>query len=344
MPPPAFASMIRPASPSDAAIVLTNVDKRFGATHAVRSFDLVVPRGSICGFLGPNGAGKSTTIRMIMSIIYPDSGDVRVLGGSALENKDKIGYLPEERGLYRTMRVGEFLAYMGKLKGLTPSAASKRALDWLERIELPGVAKKRCQELSKGMQQKVQFIAAVLHEPGLLILDEPFSGLDPLNARLMTRLIDELHREGRTIIFSTHQMYTAEKLCDRVVLIDHGQRMLDATLAEVRAAYDPRTLTVEPMSSDGFEQAVSPLAGVDGIEPERDRWKVHVAPGFDPQVVIAAIAAVVPLRSIALKQVTLDDVFADVVKRAGGTVPPALDGEPDERDDASAYSQEVAGD
>ncbi|MDZ4831435.1 MAG: ATP-binding cassette domain-containing protein [Phycisphaerae bacterium] len=326
---PRIASMIRPASASGAAIVLTKVDKHFGNTHAVRSLDLVVPHGSICGFLGPNGAGKSTSIRMIMSIFYPDSGEVRVLGGSALENKDKIGYLPEERGLYRTMRVAEFLAYLGRLKGLTASAASKRALAWLDRIALPGVAKKRCQELSKGMQQKVQFIAAVLHEPDLLILDEPFSGLDPVNARLMMRLIDELHQEGRTIIFSTHQMHTAEKLCDRVVLINRGQKLLDATLDEVRTAFDPRTLAVEPLRTEvaggQFDRHVTSLPGVMGVERDDERentWLVHVDRNSDPQPVIAAIAASVPLRAIALKQVSLEKVFVDIVEASGETAPP----------------------
>jgi ABC-2 type transport system ATP-binding protein len=324
--------MIRPAASDGAAIVLERVDKRFGATHAVKEMSLSVPRGSLCGFLGPNGAGKSTSIRMIMSIIYPDSGHVRVFGGSALGNKDRIGYLPEERGLYRTMRVLEFLTYMGKLKGLTPSAAAKRANDWLARIELPNVAKKRCQELSKGMQQKVQFIAAVLHDPELLILDEPFSGLDPVNARLLMRLIEELHGDGRTIIFSTHQMHTAERLCDRVVLINRGEKLLDATLDEVRAEFNPRTVVVELLSdadAPRFESIASTLPDVtlaERIEGKNgDEWHVHVARDGDPQPVIAALAGTVPVRSVALKQVSLEDVFVELVTAGGGTVPPLSD-------------------
>jgi len=257
---------------------------------------------------------------------------VRVFGGSALGNKDRIGYLPEERGLYRTMRVLEFLTYMGKLKGLTPSAAAKRANDWLARIELPNVAKKRCQELSKGMQQKVQFIAAVLHDPELLILDEPFSGLDPVNARLLMRLIEELHGDGRTIIFSTHQMHTAERLCDRVVLINRGEKLLDATLDEVRAEFNPRTVVVELLSdadAPRFESIASTLPDVtlaERIEGKNgDEWHVHVARDGDPQPVIAALAGAVPVRSVALKQVSLEDVFVELVTAGGGTVPPLSD-------------------
>ena len=155
----------RAAGTSDAAITIANVSKSFGTTRAVRSLDLVVPSGSLCGFLGPNGAGKSTTIRMIMSIIYPDMGTVSVLGGSALRAKDRIGYLPEERGIYRKMRVGEFLHYIGRLKGLGGADLTRRVNDWLERIGLPHVARKRCHELSKGMQQKVQFLASLIHDP-----------------------------------------------------------------------------------------------------------------------------------------------------------------------------------
>ncbi|MCZ6543106.1 MAG: ATP-binding cassette domain-containing protein, partial [Planctomycetota bacterium] len=194
---------------ADSSITLRGVNKSFGSTHAVRQLDLDVPRGSLCGFLGPNGAGKTTTIRMIMSIIYPDSGSIEVLGGNALKSKDRIGYLPEERGLYRKMRVGEFLQYLTKLKGVRRRDLSTYIQRWLERIDLPDVYRKKCEELSKGMQQKLQFLATILHEPDLLILDEPFSGLDPVNMRLVRDLIREQHEAGRTIIFSTHVMHQA---------------------------------------------------------------------------------------------------------------------------------------
>ncbi len=207
---------------TDASIELRGVSKSFGATRAVRDLDLVVPSGSLCGFLGPNGAGKTTTIRMIMSIIYPDSGSVEVLGGSALKSKDRIGYLPEERGVYRKMRVGEFLQYIATLKGVDRAGLATHIKTWLERVALPDVYRKRCEELSKGMQQKVQFLAAIMHDPELLIFDEPFSGLDPVNTELLNRLIREQHEQGKTVIFSTHILHQADLICDRIFLINHG--------------------------------------------------------------------------------------------------------------------------
>jgi ABC-2 type transport system ATP-binding protein len=184
-----------------AAIELKHISKSFGDTNAVQELDLHIPQGSMCGFLGPNGAGKSTTIRMIMSIIHADSGSIEVLGTNALESKDRIGYLPEERGVYRKMKVCKFIEYIANLKGMYGSSLRKIIPEWLERIELADVENKKCEELSKGMQQKVQFLAAIIHEPELIILDEPFSGLDPVNARVIGNVINELHKEGRTILF-----------------------------------------------------------------------------------------------------------------------------------------------
>ncbi|MBY0262089.1 MAG: ATP-binding cassette domain-containing protein, partial [Phycisphaerales bacterium] len=220
------------------AIQIERLRKSFGDKVAVNELSLSVPSGSLCGFIGPNGAGKTTTIRMIMSIIFPDSGSLSVLGRpSAVESKDRIGYLPEERGVYKKMRVGAFLTYMARLKGVDGATAKRRSAEWLEKVGLGREWKKRCDELSKGMQQKVQFIAAVIHEPDLLILDEVFSGLDPVNRRLMRSLIDEQHRAGRTIVFSTHAMYEAEQLCDRVFMIHRGVKVLDDTIAGIRARF-----------------------------------------------------------------------------------------------------------
>ncbi|MGH7536089.1 MAG: ABC transporter ATP-binding protein, partial [Gemmatimonadales bacterium] len=267
--------------------------------RAVRDLDLDVPRGSLCGFLGPNGAGKTTTIRMIMSIIYPDAGSVEVLGGSALRSKDRIGYLPEERGLYRKMRVGDFLVYLARLKGRDPANLRAHVQSCLDRVALPDVMGRKCEELSKGMQQKVQFLAAVLHDPELLILDEPFSGLDPVNAQLLQDLIHELHQQGRTIIFSTHVLHQAEQLCDRIFLINKGVKLLDATLDEIRKRYDPRTIVAEPLN------------GSAAIEVELEE-------GADPQSVMSGILARGAMRSVELRRLTLEEVFVRVVHRDAG--------------------------
>jgi ABC-2 type transport system ATP-binding protein len=298
------------------AIELRGVVKRFGAVTAVGGIDLAVPRGSLTGFIGPNGAGKSTTIRMIMSIIHPDAGSVEVLGATALAAKDRIGYLPEERGLYRKMRVTEFLRYMATLKGVPPAEAGRRIADWLDRVQLPEAAKRRCQELSKGQQQKIQFIASVIHEPDLVILDEPFSGLDPVNARLLNGLIRELHGAGRTIIFSTHVMHQAEQLCDRIVLINRGAKILDATMPEIRARFDPRTVVVEPADHD--PACADALGAIDGVEraawlPERRAAELSVARGADPQAVMRAAMDRVEVRAAELRRTTLDDVFVELV-------------------------------
>ncbi|MFO0872618.1 MAG: ATP-binding cassette domain-containing protein [Phycisphaerales bacterium] len=321
------------------AISIQNVTKRFGATVAVRGLDLEVPQGSLCGFLGPNGAGKSTTIRMIMSIIYPDEGRISVLGGTALEAKDRIGYLPEERGIYRKMRVGDFLAYMVKLKGGPVAAASRRELprlveSWLERVELPGVARRKCGELSKGMQQKVQFIAALIHEPELLILDEPFSGLDPVNAEVMRRLVDDLHAQGRTIIFSTHALPQAERLCDRIFLIDRGVKLLDATLDEIRRTYEPRTVVVDPLdpphaaergdaadvSAASLSARLAALPSVTDVRLLHDgRRELLLDESADPHAVMRAALDAAPCRGVSIGRVSLEEVFVRLVRQGEGT-------------------------
>jgi len=302
---------------SDAAIDIREVHKHFGATHAVRDLTVSVPNGSICGFLGPNGAGKSTTIRMIMSIIYPDEGAIEVLGGSALDSKDRIGYLPEERGVYRKMRVGEFLVYVARLKGVRRRNLSGYVRDWLDRVELADVHRKRCQELSKGMQQKVQFLAAVIHEPELVILDEPFSGLDPVNAEIVNRLIRELNAAGRTIIFSTHVLHQAEQICDRILLINRGKKLLDASLEEIRERFNPRTIEVQPI------ERTADLAGIEGVEHVRRResdegCELELADGVDPQNVMRDIVARHALRGIRLRQLSLEEVFVRLVSDDGG--------------------------
>lgn len=297
------------------AIVIKGVTKAFGTKVAVRNLDLVVPAGSLCGFIGPNGAGKTTTIRMIMSIIFPDSGELSILGKtSAVESKDRIGYLPEERGIYRKMKVAAFLAYIAKLKGVDSHAASARARAWLDKVGLGDVGKKKCEELSKGMQQKVQFIAAVIHEPELLILDEVFSGLDPQNRRLMRSLIDEQHQRGSTIVFSTHAMYEAEQLCSRVFMIHKGNKALDMEIGDLWSRYDPRTVIVEPLDvlrAINAHDFVVP--GVEIATPSEGRVECRLNEGVDPSQVMAALASRGGIRSVALKRPSLEDIFIKIV-------------------------------
>ncbi len=300
------------------AIVTRRLTKTFGPKLAVNSLDLNIPTGSICGVIGPNGAGKTTTIRMIMSIIFPDSGELSVLGkASAVESKDRIGYLPEERGLYKKMKVFSFLTYLAKLKGIDSPAASTKVANWLARVGLGDVARKKCEELSKGMQQKVQFIAAVIHEPDLLILDEVFSGLDPVNRLLIRELIDEQHRDGRTILFSTHAMYEAEQLCDRILMIHRGQKVLDATMPEIYARFDPRTMLVQPIHPDAAN-SLRAIDGVIAVDPvDIDSFELKLRDGTDPIDAVRRVAMAIPARRIELKRTSLEDVFIDLVQATG---------------------------
>ena len=296
-------------------MLLEGVCKNFGPVKAVKGISLEIAERSLCGFLGPNGAGKSTTIRMIMSIIAPDAGRVEVMGSSALAMKDRIGYLPEERGLYRKMKVGEFVGYMARLKGVHAAGLARRIDGWLERLELPGVAKRRCEELSKGQQQKIQLLASIIHEPDLLILDEPFSGLDPLNGRLVLELIRSEQARGATIIFSTHQMHTAEALCDKVILINKGEKVLDASLADLRARYDDRGLVCEPLGGAEEFATIALRSGLAAHARARDNGTVDrdLAAGSSATDAMRAALELAPMRSVGLRRMNLDDLFVELV-------------------------------
>jgi ABC-2 type transport system ATP-binding protein len=305
------------------AITIRNLKKSFGPKQAVRDVSLSIREGSLCGLIGPNGAGKTTTIRMIMSIIFPDSGEVSVLGrASAIESKDRIGYLPEERGIYRKMKVGVFLNYIGRLKGLDGAGLDQKVKQWLTRVELQETYRKKCEELSKGMQQKVQFIASVLHEPDLLILDEPFSGLDPVNRKLLRELINEQHEKGRTIIFSTHAMYEAEQLCDHLLMIHNGQKVLDLSMQELYRRYDPHTLIVEPSDDTDAERAFGTLRGLNGVIDARMQGRsveLKLRDGSDTAVVIAEAATACRLRRMEVKRASVEEIFIDIVKGSGSS-------------------------
>jgi ABC-2 type transport system ATP-binding protein len=299
------------------AIRVRSVTKTFGSKVAVRDLDLSVPEGSLYGFIGPNGAGKTTTIRMIMSILFPDRGDISVLGcSSALDAKDRIGYLPEERGVYKKMRVGAFLRYVARLKGLDGAALGRRVRGWLERVGLGEAERKRCEELSKGMQQKIQFLAAVIAEPDLLILDEPFGGLDPINMRLLRELIREQHRRGATVIFSTHVMVHAEQICDHVVMIHDGNKVLDEPLATIRARCDPRVIEFEPLDPTASPSALHGLSCVLSLQRNGERWEILLREGSHPAEAMRQIAAAVAAARLELHRPTLEDVFVRIVSES----------------------------
>jgi ABC-2 type transport system ATP-binding protein len=313
---------------SEPAIDIRGVTKRFRDKVAVDDLSLVVPAGSLCGFLGPNGAGKTTTIRMVMSIFPPTEGRIRVLGrDSAIESKDRIGYLPEERGVYRKMKVQDFLAYIGVLKGVDRATLRKWIPEWLERVELPGVERRKCEELSKGMQQKVQFLATIVHDPDLVILDEPFSGLDPVNGRLLRGLIDDLHAAGKTIIFSTHVLHQAEQLCDRIFMINRGRKILDGTVDEIRDAHNPRTLIVEPTEgpTDAARAQLAEIRGTGSIETvapagaNAAHFELALDDDADLREMTVEVARRVAVRRIETRRATLEDVFVSLVDRGDST-------------------------
>ena len=306
---------------NDAAISLTGVTKTFGSTVAVRDLDLIVPRGGLYGFIGPNGAGKTTSIRMIMSILFPDAGALSVLGhASALEAKDRIGYLPEERGVYRKMRVGAFLTYMARLKGVRDAGLSLRVKRALARVGLEAAERKRCEELSKGMLQKVQFIAAVIHEPDLLILDEPFSGLDPVSTRLLREMILAEHQRGATILFSTHVMPQAEEICQHVVMIHQGRKVLDEAVAGIRRRYDPRAIHVEPIDPETDVSAtLAAVESVERVDRSSHGYDIRLVEGTDPVAAIRRVAAAVAPARIELSRPRLEDVFVQIVSDAAAS-------------------------
>jgi ABC-2 type transport system ATP-binding protein len=300
----------------DAAIHLKGVNKTFGTRQAVQDLDLLLPPGALYGFIGPNGAGKTTTIRMIMSILFPDSGEISVLNhSSALAAKDRIGYLPEERGMYRKMRVGSFLRYIARLKGVTDAGLPKRVLQLLERVGLEGVDRKRCEELSKGMMQKVQLIAAIIHHPDLLILDEPFSGLDPLSARTLREMILEEHRRGATILFSTHVMTHAEEICEHVIMINDGRKVLDESIAAIRRQFDPRTVEFEPLDPAADVWPIASLPGVERMERKDGSYEILLKENTDTGGAMQRITAAIAPARIELSRPRLEEIFIRLVSK-----------------------------
>jgi ABC-2 type transport system ATP-binding protein len=298
---------------SSPSVCVDRVTKRFSGHTAVHQLSLDVPGGGIFGLLGPNGAGKSTTIRLIMGILQPDEGRVTLFGSDRGSRRlsERIGYLPEERGLYKKMQVLEHLAFLGEVKGMPRAEARKRALAWLERLGIGAWAQKKVEDLSKGMQQKVQFAGALLHDPELLILDEPFSGLDPVNAQVMKDIVVELARSGRTVLFSTHVMEQAERMCDRIAIIARGEVVVGGTLAQVKADFGGRHVALGfSHDKQRAERILADRALVASIDDYGAAADLQLAEGADPQALLAALVREgVGLRRFELVEPSLQSIF-----------------------------------
>jgi ABC-2 type transport system ATP-binding protein len=293
------------------ALELKNVRKAYQGHVAVAGLDLEVPRGSVFGLLGPNGAGKTTSIRMAMDIIGPDTGEVMILGRKADKPlRDRIGYMPEERGLYQKMVVEELLVFMAELKGIKPAESKRRMMPWLEKLGLGGWHKKKANELSKGMQQKVQFIQALLHDPDILILDEPMSGLDPVGTNVMRDAMIELSRAGKTLIVSSHQMATVEQMCDRVVLINKGHKVLDGRVADIKASYGKNTLV---LAFEGDGSFLKTLPGVASVNDHGRYAELRLGPGADPQALLRAASDKLKITKFEVVEPSLHDIFIERV-------------------------------
>ncbi len=291
------------------AVELHTVSKSFGDFRAVDGLSLTVPAGSVYGFIGPNGSGKTTTLRMITRIYSPDTGSVRVLGedrhGVA---DDRVAYLPEERGLYNQMKVGELLRFYARIKGYSPTSAE--ISNWLERIGLPGSEKKFVRQLSKGMSQKIQFLATIIFKPRLVLLDEPFSGLDPVNAVVLRDLIVDLRRQGTTVIFSTHDMRVAEEMCDFVFMIHKGKKVLDGTLEQIRRQYGSDVIRV--WMPGASEHVFSNLPGVRQVINHGNARELRIEVDSDSQKILAALTQLGRVEQFEVTRPNLQDIFVRI--------------------------------
>ena len=302
------------------AIRLTDVTTRFNGVTAVDQLTLAVPDGSIYGFIGPNGSGKTTTLRMIMHLLLPDQGQIEVLGTAATAAaRDRVSYLPEERGLYKKMGVRRLLRYYGRLKGRTLAQLDPVIDEWLARLGMDGWGDRKIDTLSKGMSQKVQFVAAVICQPALLILDEPFSGLDPVNAEALKDGVLEMRRRGTTVVFSTHDMGTAEKMCDRIFMIFKGRKVLDGTLDEIQAQYGFDTVRVRTAGG------ATALAGIPSVQSVNDYGQMQeIRLAGDPQQFLQQLASRTPVQHFEIARPSLHDIFVRIAgpAEAAATVAP----------------------
>src|SRR5205809_3404429 len=309
--------MTSPSPSPTPILILDRVSKRFAGHTAVDELSLSVPSGVIYGLLGPNGAGKTTTLRMIMDILEPDGGTVRVFGepGGGRAHAERIGYLPEERGLYRKMRVLDVLVFLGEMKGVDRRRARQRAEEWLERLGLSEWRLRRVDELSKGMQQKVQFISTMLHDPDLMILDEPFSGLDPVNAQVLKDAVLDLRRRGKTILFSTHIMEQAEKLCEQLCIIARGRKLVAGALSDIKRTHGGHHLVVGfDGSLGGAAQLFAGKTLVSKVDNYGQYAELELASGADPQQILQRlVTSGARLSKFELQEASLHKIFIDLV-------------------------------
>ncbi len=293
------------------AMVVDHVTKSFGKFTAVDDLSFTIPRGTVYGLLGPNGAGKTTTIRMVMNIIIPDKGSIVVLDKKMDESmKEAVGYLPEDRGLYPKMKIGELLYFLAELKGVTGVPARKNIDAWLDRFDLMDWKDKKVEELSKGMQQKVQFIATVVHDPELIILDEPFGGLDPVNTKLLKDIMLEMKAKGVTIIFSTHRMEQVEMICDNICLISNGRLVLEGNLTQIKNQYGKNTVILD---YDGDVSFVRDLPDIESFDDYGKFMEIKLKEGSDPQALLRAAADKVKVNKFEVKEPTLNAIFIEKV-------------------------------
>lgn len=294
-------------------LLVENVTKQFGDKYAVKDVSFQVPKGVVYGIIGPNGAGKTTTIRMIMNIYVPDSGSIRLFGQEMSDAlKYKIGYLPEERGLYPKMKVLDMMTFLGELHGMKKSNAREKALSWLERLELSDRATSRVDELSKGMQQKLQIIGTLLHDPDLIILDEPFAGLDPVNINLVKNTIIELRNEGRAIMLSTHNMESAEKMCDEILMIDKGKKVLDGNLNDILTAHGKKSVHIEYTGDAGF---LNDMPEVSKADVFANYAEVVLADNVTPAAFLKKSIDKLEISSLSTMRSSLNEIF---ISLAGG--------------------------
>jgi ABC-2 type transport system ATP-binding protein len=295
-------------------IELNKVRKTYDHFVAVDDLSFKIEEGAVFGLLGPNGAGKTSTIRMMIGITVPDSGQISMFGKPFVrKDLQRVGYLPEERGLYKKMKILDQLIFLGQLHGLDASVARQRAVAWSEKLEIVEWLPKKVEELSKGMQQKIQFIATLMHDPEFIVMDEPFSGLDPINVVLLKNVLLELKAKGKTILFSTHQMDTVEKLCDSICLINHGKAVLQGELKQIKAQHGKNNVQIEYEGDGNFLQQTQLVGSYNNYG---NYVEVRMAPGADPQQLLRAVAERSRVNKFELMEPSLEEIFIETVGKA----------------------------